>query len=335
MARTLAVTAVTACLLAGVVIGAGLWHLDRWGETPLQAEATVTLSPGESVTRFGNRLARRELIGSARLFRWYLRWEGLDTQLQAGTYAIEPETTPAMLFADMAAGREVQYQVQLLEGTTVRDVLATLKEAPWLEHTIEAEDAEALHAELALETRFAEGMFFPDTYAYTRGATDRSVLERAHRMMLEEAASAWQARSPEVLLQDVEELIILASIVEKESGVPSDRNQISQVFHLRLAQRMLLQTDPTVIYGLGEAFDGNLTRAHLNADGPFNTYKRRGLPPTAIALPSQAALVAAAQPAAGEYLYFVARGDGSSQFSRTLAEHNAAVRRYQLGITDG
>ena len=154
-------------------------------------------------------------------------------------------------------------------------------------------------------------------------------------MMLEEAESAWQARSADVLLGDVEELIILASIVEKESGVPSDRSQISQVFHLRLAERMLLQTDPTVIYGLGEAFDGNLTRAHLNQDGPFNTYRRRGLPPTAIALPSQAALQAAAHPAAGEYLYFVARGDGSSQFSRTLAEHNAAVRRYQLGITDG
>ncbi len=335
MLRKLCYTLAAAVLLASVTLIAALWLLARWGDTALAVEATVTLAPGESVSGFGRRLERRELIDSARTFRWYLRWRGLDTQLQAGTYAIKPDTTLAGLLADMAAGREVQYQVQLLEGTTVADMLLALREAPWLEHTLTAEDAETLHAELALETSFAEGMFFPDTYAYTRGTSDRSVLERAHRMMLEEAANAWSQRSADVQLDDVEQLIILASIVEKESGDPADRGQISQVFHLRLAERMRLQTDPTVIYGLGKAFDGNLTRAHLNQDGPFNTYRRRGLPPTAIALPSQAALLAAAQPAAGDFLYFVSRGDGTSQFSRTLAEHNAAVRRYQLGITDG
>ncbi len=188
---------------------------------------------------------------------------------------------------------------------------------------------------MELQWDFAEGMFFPDTYQFRRGDSDRSVLLRAHQAMLDQVESIWQGRALDLGLSTRHELVVLASIIEKETGAEADRAQISQVFHKRLQEGMRLQTDPTVIYALGEAFDGNLTRAHLKIDSPFNTYRVRGLPPTPIALPSAASLQAAAHPADGDFLYFVARGDGSSQFSRTLAEHNRAVRRYQLNADRG
>jgi UPF0755 protein len=174
-------------------------------------------------------------------------------------------------------------------------------------------------------------MFFPDTYQYRRGDLDRDLLLRAHDAMQRLLEESWRQRGENLQIETPEQAVILASIIEKESGLAADRGLISQVFHNRLAKRMMLQTDPTVIYALGAAFDGNLTRAHLKMDSPYNTYRRRGLPPTPIALPSAAALHAALHPLNGDFFYFVAKGDGTSQFSRTLAEHNRAVRKYQLG----
>ncbi len=333
MTRKLLYVAVAAVIAAAGAAVALAIYLDRWSNQPLAiaAPTTIILEPGQSVTQFARHMQRRELLDSPRLLVWYSRWRGLDTRLQAGEYALAVATTPDVLLNAMADGDVVQHQVQLLEGTTVTQVLEVLRQAGELEHTLQAQTPVALHAELGLDARFAEGMFFPDTYTFTRGATDRSILMRAHEAMLNRAQHAWDNRADDLSLNDVEELVILASIVEKETGRAADRGKISQVFHLRLEKGMLLQTDPTVIYGLGDSFDGNLTRAHLRQDTPFNSYTRRGLPPSAIALPSAASLEAAAHPEPGDYLYFVARGDGSSQFSRTLAEHNAAVRRYQLG----
>ncbi len=333
MTRKLLYVAVTAVIAAAGAAVALAIYVDRWASQPLAIDATtIILEPGQSVSQLAQRLHRRELLDDPELLVWYSRWRGLDTRLQAGEYALAGSTTPDGLLNAMAEGAVVQHQVQLLEGTTVRQVLEVLRQAGALEHTLQAATPAALHAELGLSGSFAEGMFFPDTYTFTRGASDRSILMRAHEAMLTRAQLAWDGRAENLQLNSVEELVILASIVEKETGRAADRAKISQVFHLRLEKGMLLQTDPTVIYGLGESFDGNLTRAHLRQDTPFNSYTRRGLPPSAIALPSAASLEAAAHPEPGDYLYFVARGDGSSQFSRTLEEHNAAVRRYQLGI---
>ena len=192
---------------------------------------------------------------------------------------------------------------------------------------------EGLAGELELQLPFIEGAFFPETYFVPRGASDL-VLQRAHDAMMENLMNAWQNRGADLGLDSPEQALVLASIIEKESDSLSDRAQISQVFHLRLKKNMKLQTDPTVIYALGERFDGDIRRRDLTVDSPFNTYRYRGLPPTPIALPSLASIEAALHPAEGDYLYFVARGDGSSQFSRTLKEHNAAVRQYQLSKED-
>jgi UPF0755 protein len=237
------------------------------------------------------------------------------------------------MLEQLTGGAVVQHEFRIDEGITVAALLANLATETRLQQDILARDAQALHAELSLSVPFAEGMFFPDTYQFQLQDSARALLLRAHEAMLSKLDEAWQRRPQETQLRSREDLVILASIVEKETGLAADRGQISQVFHSRLAKRMLLQTDPTVIYALGREFDGNLTRAHLKIESPFNTYRVRGLPPTPIALPSAASLEAALMPAPGDFLYFVAKGDGASQFSRTLAEHNAAVRRYQLKRT--
>jgi len=205
-----------------------------------------------------------------------------------------------------------------------------LAAAQGLGQTLVATDNANLLAALGFEPAPAEGQFFPDTYAYHRAQSDRDILLRAHRRMQKELADAWSERAEDLPYKNPYEALIMASIIEKESGRDSDRLSVSQVFVRRLKIGMKLQTDPSVIYGVGDAFDGNLTRRHLRTDSPYNTYTRFGLPPTPISLAGREALRAALNPAPGDYLYFVARGDGSSQFSRTLAEHNAAVRRYQL-----
>ena len=317
-----------------LALAGGFWHIMRWADQPLLSEArshTAMLQPGDTLTSFAQQLQQQQLLeGSTRLLLLG-RLTGLDTKLQAGEYRVDSRLTPRELLVKLNRGDVVTYEFRIEEGGTVAQMLNDLAQQEALTRLIQSRDAAALQTELALSTPFAEGMFFPDTYQYRRGDTDRELLLRAHTAMLEALEQTWQTRNADVQIKDLYELAILASIIEKESGLATDRGMISQVFHNRLAERMLLQTDPTVIYALGEAFDGNLTRAHLRIDSPFNTYRYRGLPPTPIALPSAAALQAAVQPVPGDYFYFVARGDGSSQFSRTLAEHNRAVRKYQLG----
>jgi UPF0755 protein len=221
--------------------------------------------------------------------------------------------------------------VTIVEGWNWRQVRQALAKAENLKPDSRALPDDALMAQLGRPGVAPEGRFYPDTYSYAKGSSDLAVLQRAMKAMDKHVQQAWALRQPDASLKSPEEALILASIVEKETGKGSDRQLISGVFNNRLRIGMRLQTDPTVIYGLGEAFDGNLRRVHLTSDTPWNTYTRAGLPPTPIAMPGKSALLAAVQPAKTPALYFVAKGDGSSHFSATLDEHNRAVNRYQRG----
>jgi UPF0755 protein len=264
------------------------------------------------------------------LYAWF-RWSGQARRIRAGSYEIHSGITPRGLLDVLVQGREALIMVRVGEGWTVRQMRAALAAAPDLKPLAAAWDDARLMAELGSPGTPAEGRFFPDTYAYARGVSDLTVLRRAYRAMQQRLAAAWDARAPDTPLKSADEALILASIVEKETGLAADRARIAGVFVNRLRLGMPLQTDPTVIYGLGETFDGNLRRRDLQTDTPYNTYMRNGLPPTPIALPGMASLLAAVQPQPGKDIYFVARGDGSSVFSQTLDEHNRAVDRYQRG----
>jgi UPF0755 protein len=264
------------------------------------------------------------------LYQWF-RWSGQAKQIRAGSYEVHAGITPRSLLDKMVRGDQVLEQLRLIEGWNWRQVRAALAAAPALKPTIAAMSDEQVMAALGQPGVAPEGRFFPDTYAYSRGVSDLTVLKRAHAAMQRRLADAWSKRVPELPLKSADEALILASIVEKETGTPADRRRVAAVFVNRLRAGMPLQTDPTVIYGLGEAFDGNLRKRDLTADTPFNTYTRGGLPPTPIAMPGAASLQAALNPAPVKSLYFVSRGDGSSEFSDDLDAHNRAVNKYQRG----
>lgn len=262
------------------------------------------------------------------LYQWF-RVSGQSRQIRAGSYELAQGATPRDLLRMMVRGDERLSVVKLIEGWTFRRFRSELAQAEGLKPTTAALSDEAIMAQLGMPGVPPEGQFFPDTYSYAKGSTDLAVMKRAAHAMQKQLHAAWAQREPQIALKSEQEALILASIVEKETGREADRSMISGVFHNRLRIGMPLQTDPSVIYGLGEAFDGNLRKVHLQTDTPFNTYTRNGLPPTPIAMPGKAALLAAVRPADTKALYFVARGDGSSAFSATLAEHNRAVNQYQ------
>ncbi|HWK84045.1 MAG TPA: endolytic transglycosylase MltG [Caldimonas sp.] len=262
------------------------------------------------------------------LYEWF-RWSGLARRIRAGSYEVTSGTTPIRLLEMMVRGDETLAVVRLNEGWTFRQIRAELAHADALKRASAAlSDAEVMRA-LGAPDLSPEGRFHPDTYAYSKGSTDLAVLRRAYRAMQRRLADAWQERAPDSPLRTPDEALTLASIVEKETGVVADRGLVAGVLVNRLRLGMPLQTDPTVIFGLGVAFDGNLRKRDLQADTPYNTYLRTGLPPTPIAIPGNAALLAAVRPEPTRALYFVARGDGSSEFSETLTDHNRAVNRYQ------
>ncbi|HSW09150.1 endolytic transglycosylase MltG [Aquabacterium sp.] len=262
------------------------------------------------------------------LFQWF-RWSGQARRIRAGSYELEPGITPRGLLAKMVQGDEAFERVRLIEGWTFRQFRAALARAPHLKPASTALDDAQLMQLLGLPGVSPEGRFFPDTYIYSRNVSDVTVMRRALSVMQQRVAAVWAERAPNLPLKTADEALVLASIVEKETGRSEDRGRIAAVFINRLRAGMPLQTDPTVIYGLGEAFDGNLRKRDLLADGPYNTYTRAGLPPTPIAMPGLAALRATVQPDPSRALYFVARGDGSSVFSEDLAAHNRAVNTYQ------
>jgi UPF0755 protein len=249
--------------------------------------------------------------------------------IKAGSYEIDRPITPYGLLLKITQGEVTLVAVTFVEGWTFRRVRDTLNQHPALKHeTRDLDDREILRR-LGIEAPSPEGMFFPDTYFFGSGSSDLHILRRAYRLMQAHLAKLWETRAEGLPLATPYEALILASIVEKETGRASDRPLVAAVFTNRLRKRMLLQADPTVIYGMGEAFDGNLRRRDLTTDTPYNTYTRTGLPPTPIALPGLDSLMLTLNPPATDVLYFVARGDGSSQFSRTLVEHERAVTKYQ------
>lgn len=307
------------------------YHLAHWAEQPLPIGAPVDLVvvPGASLGDVARTLGEAADVDALR-FSLRARQRNLQGSLRRGEYRILAGETADELLDRLAGGDVLRHPFRLPEGATVAGALLLLEADARLAFDLRGADARNVLARLDLPAGHAEGRFFPDTYFFERGDTASSVLRRAHAQMAEVLAAAWAGRDPETGYATPYEALILASIVEKETGSSADRARVAGVFLRRLERGMRLQADPTVIYGLGAAFDGDLKRRHLKADGPYNTYRNRGLPPTPISLPSRAAIEAAMHPAAGDALYFVARGDGSSHFSRTLAEHNAAVRRYQL-----
>jgi len=259
-----------------------------------------------------------------------LRLSGQSRRVQAGSYELAPGATPLSVLDKLVSGDQALRRVTLVEGWTYRQVVAALKEAPHLVFDLQGRSPQGVMALVGRPSQHPEGRFFPDTYVYPKGASASSVLKQAAQAMDKRLAEAWAQRANPTPLRHPDELLTLASIVEKETGAAADRSLVAGVFANRLRIGMRLQTDPTVIYGLGDAYSGRLRRKDLDTDTPYNTYTRAGLPPTPIAMPGVAALMAAAQPAQTPALYFVARGDGSSAFSATLPEHNRAVQRYIL-----
>lgn len=316
-------------LMALVLLaGSAAWWLAQ--PLPLASKSVaLTIEPGASVQQMAKGWVAAGVQVSPWLLQQWFRWSGQAANIRAGRYQIAAGTTPRGLLDKMVRGDVTQLQVRLIEGWTFRQVRAALARAEGLQPQSAALGDAELMARLGSPGVAPEGRFFPDTYAYSRGASDLTVLQRARRAMQRELDAAWAQRLPDTPLKTPDDALTLASIVEKETGAAADRGKVAAVFTNRLRLGMPLQTDPTVIYGLGEAFDGNLRRRDLTTDTPFNTYTRRGLPPTPIAMPGRAALRAAVQPERVDALYFVARGDGSSQFSRELADHNRAVNQFQ------
>ena len=308
----------------------------EWLQQPLSlATPTVEVSiePGQSPRRVADLWVEAGVRVEPRwLYEWF-RWSGQSRQIRAGSYQIQSGITPRTLLDKMVRGEEVMESVRLVEGSSFAQMREALAKAPALKASTREMSGAQLMAALGEPTVAPEGRFFPDTYAYSRGVSDLTVLKRAHAAMQRRLVSAWAERAGDSPLKSMDEALILASIVEKETGRDADRPQVAAVFSNRLRIGMPLQTDPTVIYGLGAAFDGNLRKRDLLADTPFNTYTRRGLPPTPIALAGAASLRAAVRPAQSKALYFVARSDGSggSVFSDNLADHNRAVNQFQRG----
>jgi len=324
---------VIALLLIG---GAGFAYVLHWASLPMPVSEPVLaeLAPGRPFSVFASELESVGAIGHAGLFTTYARLKGLANRVQAGEYRIVVGETPEALLCDLVNGAVATYEVRIVEGTTIMRVVEQLADTPKLVNDIGDVTAATLMAKLQLGNGHAEGRFFPDTYGYKKGTLMSDVLLRANERMNAVLARGWPDRAPRLPYATPDDALIMASIIEKETGREAERGKISRVFVSRLQRSMRLQTDPAVIYGLGDTFDGNLTRAQLEADSPYNTYKITGLPPTPIALPGLASIEAALHPDDGNFLYFVARGDGSSEFSATLDQHLAAVRRYQLGGRD-
>lgn len=316
-----------------MVLGAAsLFALERWHRSmlPLDSPVVVELARGEAFSSFARALAAQGLISHPRYWSLRARLTGAARSVQAGEYQLSPGDTPQALLDRLRSGQVLTYQVQLIEGWTLREALGALRAHPQLTPALTGADEQTLLSMLGLPAGHAEGMFFPDTYQFERGATDADILRRAYDKLQDELARVWESRDSGLPYDRPYDALIVASLIEKETGQDSDRSRIAQVFVNRLERGMRLQTDPTVIYGIGPGFNGNLTRRDLRTDTPYNTYTRHGLPPSPIALVGVDSLAAAVHPAPGEYLYFVSRGDGSSKFSLSLEEHEAAVRKYQL-----
>jgi len=324
---------VAVLLLIASAVTLGAVHMNRFLDNPVAITDGGVDFEIESGSSFGGVAAKLEeqgIISNSTLLRLYARWTDQAGAIQAGEYFIEAGTTPRNLLGQFTSGAVRLYSFTIIEGWNRWDILQALHDHPRLVATMNDEDWPALLERLGAEARHPEGLFLPETYHFPGNTSDRELLQQAYEHMQAALAEEWAGRSASSMAGSPYEALILASIIEKETARADERPRIAGVFTRRLQKRMRLQTDPTVIYGIGPGFDGNLTRKDLRKDTPYNTYTRHGLPPTPIAMPGRAAINAAVQPADGEELYFVATGlgDGSHQFSATKAEHDAAVADY-------
>jgi UPF0755 protein len=333
---TLLATAMLAALAVAAWAGLRALDAERMAEpiAGLSAPRSFTIEPGTPLPGVVRVLEEAGLVKHPGSFRRSAVREGLAAALKAGEYEAPPGATPGDLLRMLAEGRVQLHSVTLVEGWTALQALAAVQAHPAIVATLPPGDAAALSEAVGLGGAPAEGRLFPDTYRFARGTTDADLMQQASKRLEQVLAEAWESRAAGLPLADAYQALVLASIVEKETGAADERPLIAGVFVNRLRRGMRLQTDPTVIYGMGAAFDGNLRRADLERDTPYNTYTRSGLPPTPIALAGRAAIQAAVQPAATDALYFVATGlgDGRHRFARTLAEHNANVARYILAL---
>ncbi|HEX4842219.1 MAG TPA: endolytic transglycosylase MltG [Limnobacter sp.] len=326
---------VKSALYLGFMLVLGAFAALYFGlSSPLERSAAaldVHVSTGQGARAISRELSAQGLSVNADLFVLAARLKGVAGQLKAGRYEIPPKTSMLDLVDLLSKGQGLLSSVSLVEGFTAQALLEKLRQQADLVDDLAGKDASEIGRAFNLPGQHLEGWIYPDTYKYSPGSKLSELLQRAIRLQQAELQAAWAARAGNLPVQSPYDLLKLASIVEKETGLAADRLKVASVFVNRLRVGMLLQTDPTVIYGLGERFDGNLTRKHLQTDTPYNSYTRAGLPPTPIANPSRAALRAAANPPQTPYFYFVAKGDGGSYFSKNLDEHNNAVRKYQLG----
>ncbi|HXQ99047.1 MAG TPA: endolytic transglycosylase MltG, partial [Pseudomonas sp.] len=332
MIRKFFVLLETGVVLAGLLLGLAFWQQNNALQQPLKLtqEQLLDVPSGSSPTGVLNRLETEGVIKDALWLRLYWRFNLAGQSLHSGEYRLTPGMDARSLLTMWQKGDVVQYSLTLVEGWNFRQVRAALGKQAKLEQTLgNLSDSEVM-AKLGHPNVFPEGRFFPDTYRYVRGMTDAELLKQAYNRLDEVLEEEWDKRAADVPYVDAYQALIMASLVEKETGVPQERGQIAGVFVRRLQQGMLLQTDPTVIYGLGERYNGKITRAFLKEATPYNTYVISGLPPTPIAMVGREAIHAAMNPVSGNSLYFVARGDGSHVFSADLDAHNAAVKEFQL-----
>jgi len=324
---------ITKTIALGVVAAAAAARgFAWWAQQPVITEEPAiefTISKGSGAGAASQQMAAAGVPVQPMLFAILARVTGKSSQLKAGTYELKPGTTPLRLIDQLVRGEFAQESLTIIEGWTFRQMRQAVASHQGLKHdTAELSDRE-LMARINPDFKDPEGLFFPDTYLFAKGSSELAIFRQAHSMLMKRLADAWEKRAPDLPYKSPYEALTMASIVEKETGDKSERGMIAAVFVNRLKQGMLLQTDPTVIYGMGPRFDGNIRKKDLETDTPYNTYLRTGLPPTPISLPGVASLMAAMAPAKSGALYFVSRGNGTSQFSDNLTDHNRAVNKYQ------
>ena len=320
---------VVSSVIAAIGVGGTFVY---WAQQPITTDGEAipfTIAPGSGAHAAGQQIADAGVPIVPILFNMLARIEGKTSKIKAGSYELKPGTTPQRLITQLARGEFAQESLTIIEGWTFKQMRMAMASHPALKHdTVSLSDRE-LMAKISPEYALPEGLFFPDTYLFAKGASEMQIFKQAHTAMIGRLSEAWDKRDPALPYKNPYQALIMASIVEKETGQKSERAMIAGVFVNRLKTGMLLQTDPTVIYGMGDNYQGKIRKRDLEADTPYNTYTRGGLPPTPIALPGAQSLTAALAPARTQALYFVARGDGTSQFSANLPDHNRAVNQYQ------
>lgn len=326
--RTLGLLVIVACLTMAWFI----LDFNAFRQTPIntgEEGITIEVAPGSSLRDIANQLETDKVIKHPVYLVLLGRYLSLDNKIKAGEYRVADRQTPEQLLQRLTEGKVIQHELTLIEGETFRQMLTRIRQSTDLVHELDYEEPQEIMRTIGYPGIEPEGRFLPETYHFPRGMTDTEFLKRAYQAMEDFIAKEWPKRDQGLPIQTPYEALILASIVEKETGKPDERPKIAGVFTRRLKQGMRLQTDPTIIYGLGDSYDGDIRYRDLRTDTPYNTYTRAGLTPTPIAMPGRAAILAVLHPLDSGELYFVARGDGSHQFSKTLQEHNKAVNRFQ------